>query len=42
MNIEFAGYWIDFDGEHYLLIKDGDKMLTPGGNEIKHHNRALK
>ena len=41
MDIEFAEYWIDFDGQNYILIKDEDKMLTPGGNVIQHHNPRL-
>ena len=41
MNIKFAEYWIEYDGEYYILIKDGDKMLTPAKNDIKHHNRKL-
>lgn len=41
MDLEFAEYWIDFNGKEYILIKDYEEMLTPGRNSIKHHNRRL-
>ncbi|WP_242157321.1 hypothetical protein [Aestuariivivens sediminis] len=41
MDLEFAEYYIDFNGSEYVLIKDEKNMLTPAGNLIKHHNRRL-